>query len=84
MRAVSIHDTLSGELRELQPREPGSVGIYACGPTTYGRIHIGNARPYVIFTLLKRLFVQLGYDAKLYDGSIIDWGQRKLPIKKGR
>jgi cysteinyl-tRNA synthetase len=65
MRAVSIQDTLSGELRELQPREPGSVGIYACGPTTYGRIHIGNARPYVIFTLLKRLFVQLGYEAKL-------------------
>jgi cysteinyl-tRNA synthetase len=65
VRAVSIQDTLSGELRELQPREPGTVGIYACGPTTYGRIHIGNARPYVIFTLLKRLFVQLGYDARL-------------------
>jgi cysteinyl-tRNA synthetase len=60
---VSIHDTLSGRTRELDPRQ--EVGIYACGPTTYGRIHIGNARPYVIFTLLKRLFVHLGYDAKL-------------------
>ena len=38
----------------LEPREPGRVGIYACGPTVYGRIHVGNARPYVVFSLLKR------------------------------
>jgi cysteinyl-tRNA synthetase len=38
------------------------VGIYACGPTVYGRIHVGNARPYVVFSLLKRLFVHEGYD----------------------
>ena len=42
---VRIQDTLSGEPRELEPREPDQVGIYACGPTVYGRIHIGNARP---------------------------------------
>jgi cysteinyl-tRNA synthetase len=62
---IRIHDTLSGEVRELEPREPGKVGIYACGPTVYGRIHIGNARPYVIFTLLKRFLVHQGLDAKL-------------------
>ncbi len=59
MRAIRIHDTLSGELRPLQPvprraGEPPHVGIYACGPTVYSRIHIGNARPFVIFSLLKR------------------------------
>jgi cysteinyl-tRNA synthetase len=63
VRPVSIHDTLSRRARELDPGQ--EVGIYACGPTTYGRIHIGNGRPYVIFTLLKRLFVHLGYEAKL-------------------
>jgi cysteinyl-tRNA synthetase len=62
---VRIQDTLSGEIRPLDPREPGRVGIYACGPTVYGRIHIGNARPYVIFTLLKRFLEHEGLEAKL-------------------
>jgi cysteinyl-tRNA synthetase len=63
--AIRIQDTLSGEILELEPRDPGSVGIYACGPTVYGRIHIGNARPYVIFTLLKRFLEHQGLDATL-------------------
>ena len=62
---IRIQDTLSGEVRELEPREPGRVGIYACGPTVYGRIHIGNARPYVIFTLLRRFLAHQGLEAKL-------------------
>jgi cysteinyl-tRNA synthetase len=64
MREVRIHDTLSGELRPLEPRDPPRVGIYACGPTVYGRIHVGNARPYVIFALLKRFLEHEGYEAK--------------------
>ena len=52
--AIRIRDTLSGELRPLEPRMPGRVGIYVCGPTVYGRIHVGNARPYVMFALLTR------------------------------
>jgi cysteinyl-tRNA synthetase len=62
---MRIHDTLSGELRQLEPRDRGKVGIYACGPTVYGRIHIGNARPYVIFTLLRRFLAHEGLDPKL-------------------
>jgi cysteinyl-tRNA synthetase len=62
MRQVRIHDTLSGEVRTLEPREPPKVGIYACGPTVYGRIHVGNARPYVVFALLKRFLEHEGYD----------------------
>jgi cysteinyl-tRNA synthetase len=54
VRQVRIHDTLSGEVVPLEPREPGRVGIYACGPTVYGRVHVGNARPFVVFALLKR------------------------------
>jgi cysteinyl-tRNA synthetase len=65
VREVCIRDTLSGEVRPLDPREPGRVGIYACGPTTYSRIHIGNARPYVVFMLFKRFLEHEGYDVEL-------------------
>ena len=56
-REITLHDTLSGRVLPLETREPGRVGIYACGPTVYGRIHVGNARPYVVFSLLKRFLV---------------------------
>jgi cysteinyl-tRNA synthetase len=62
---IRIQDTLTGEERDLRPGENGEVGIYACGPTVYGRIHIGNARPYVVFTLLKRFLEHEGLEAKL-------------------
>ena len=65
MRAVRIHDTLSGDVVPLEPREPGRVGIYACGPTVYARIHIGNARPYVVFSLLARFLRREGYETTL-------------------
>ena len=65
MAGIRIQDTLSGRIRELEPRAGGEVGIYACGPTVYGRIHIGNARPFVVFTLLKRFLAHQGLDAKL-------------------
>jgi cysteinyl-tRNA synthetase len=57
-----LHDTLTGQLRELVPRRGGRVGIYVCGPTVYGRIHVGNARPFVIFSLLKRFLEHEGYE----------------------
>jgi cysteinyl-tRNA synthetase len=63
MREVRIRDTLSGEVRALDPAN--EVGIYACGPTVYSRIHIGNARPFVIFSLLTRFLRSEGYRAKL-------------------
>ena len=62
MREITLHDTLTGRLLPLVPRTPGKVGIYACGPTVYGRIHVGNARPYVVFSLLKRFLVHEGYE----------------------
>jgi len=65
MRRILLHDTQSGELRELRPREPGRVGIYACGPTVYSRIHIGNARPFVVFSLLRRFLAHEGYEVSL-------------------
>ena len=65
MRTVRIHDTLSGSVRELEPREGRPVGIYACGPTVYAPVHVGNARPYVVFSLLKRFLEHEGHGATL-------------------
>jgi cysteinyl-tRNA synthetase len=62
VRTVTLHDTLSGQIRELTPEHPPRIRIYACGPTVYGRVHVGNARPFVMFSLLKRFLVHEGYD----------------------
>jgi cysteinyl-tRNA synthetase len=62
MREVRIRDTLTGEVRTLEGEE---VGIYACGPTVYSRIHIGNARPFVVFSLFARFLRSEGYRPKL-------------------
>ena len=51
--------------RAASPRDRGRVGIYACGPTVYSRIHVGNARPFVVFSLLKRFLEHEGYDVTL-------------------
>jgi len=65
VRTISLHDSRSGQVRELAPRDPGRVGIYACGPTVYSRVHVGNARPFVVFSLLKRFLEHEGLEATL-------------------
>ncbi len=51
---VRLHDTLSGELRLLEPLEPGHVRVYSCGPTVYGPAHVGNFRSFLFADLLVR------------------------------
>ena len=63
MREVSVRDTASGERRVIDPES--EVAIYACGPTVYSRIHIGNARPFVVFSLFARFLRSEGYDVRL-------------------
>ncbi|HWT92858.1 MAG TPA: cysteine--tRNA ligase [Solirubrobacteraceae bacterium] len=65
MPDLRVTDTRTGKVVPLEPRDPGKVGIYACGPTVYNRIHIGNARPFVVFSLLKRFLKHEGLDAQL-------------------
>jgi cysteinyl-tRNA synthetase len=62
MRTISLHDTLTGRVLPLGARQAGRVGMYACGPTVYGRVHIGNARPFVVFSLLARFLRHEGYE----------------------
>jgi cysteinyl-tRNA synthetase len=61
MAELRLYDTRTREVRVFEPREPGRVGIYVCGPTVYARIHVGNARPFVVFSLLKRFLEHAGY-----------------------
>jgi cysteinyl-tRNA synthetase len=67
MASIRLHDSLAGSVRELEQREPGRVAIYVCGPTVYARIHVGNARPYVMFALLKRFLEHEGLDVMLVE-----------------
>ncbi len=54
-QGVSLYNTLTRQVEPLVPRDPHRVTLYACGPTVYGRAHLGNARPAVVFDVLARL-----------------------------
>jgi cysteinyl-tRNA synthetase len=58
---VRIFDTLTGSERELEPADGRHVRIYACGPTVYAPVHVGNARPFVVFSLLTRFLQREGF-----------------------
>ena len=61
---MKIYNTLTRKKEEFIPIEEGKVGIYVCGPTVYNFIHVGNARPMVVFDTLRRYFLYKGYDVK--------------------
>jgi cysteinyl-tRNA synthetase len=63
---MRLYDSLSREKVEL-PGPPGPIRMYVCGPTVYQRIHIGNARPYVVFLWMKRWLAEQGYDVTLVE-----------------
>ena len=60
--AVTVYNTLTRKKEPLDPIEPGKVGIYTCGPTVYNFIHIGNARPFVVFDVVRRYLQYRGYE----------------------
>ena len=59
---MEIYNTLTRRKETFQPREPGKVYMYVCGPTTYNYIHLGNARPLVFFDTVRRYLLYKGYD----------------------
>src|SRR5262245_25316512 len=61
-----LYDSLSRRKVEL-PAPPGPIRMYVCGPTVYQRIHIGNARPFVVSMWMRRWFLERGYDVKLVE-----------------
>jgi len=61
-----LYDSASRRKAELPPA-PGPIRMYVCGPTVYQRIHIGNARPFVVSMWLRRWLVEQGYEVKLVE-----------------
>ncbi|MDR7857796.1 cysteine--tRNA ligase [Tissierella sp.] len=61
---MKLYNTLTRKKEEFVPIVEGQVSMYTCGPTVYNYIHVGNARPMVIFDTLRRFFVYRGYNVK--------------------
>ena len=59
---MRIYNTLTQKKEEFVPIEEGKVRIYVCGPTVYNYVHIGNARPAIVFDTLRRYFEYKGYE----------------------
>ncbi len=59
---MKIYNTLTKKKEEFVPFEPGKVRMYVCGPTVYNFIHIGNARPMIVFDTVRRYMEYKGYE----------------------
>ncbi|MGC6453372.1 MAG: cysteine--tRNA ligase [Candidatus Puniceispirillaceae bacterium] len=71
MTTLRLHNTLTRRKDEFVPLDPAHIRVYACGPTVYDRIHVGNARPIVVFDVLVRLLRRL-YPRVTYVRNITD------------
>jgi cysteinyl-tRNA synthetase len=70
---IRLYDTMAREKREFVPADPRRITMYLCGPTVYGRAHIGNARPAVVFDMLARLIRhEFGADSLVYARNVTD------------
>jgi cysteinyl-tRNA synthetase len=70
---IRLYDTDAREKRDFEPADPSRITMYVCGPTVYGRAHIGNARPYVVFDTLSRLLRRhYGEGSVIYARNITD------------
>ena len=58
---IRLYNTKTLQIEEFKPIHEGHVDMYVCGPTVYNYAHIGNARPMIVFDVLKRLFEAEGY-----------------------
>ena len=64
---IRLFNSLTQRKEELVPRDEGRIGIYACGPTVYNLVHIGNARPYVVFAVLRAWLTSRGFAVTLVE-----------------
>lgn len=61
---MKLYNTLTRKKEEFVPLEKGKVKMYSCGPTVYNYFHIGNARPFIMFDVLRNYLIYKGYDVK--------------------
>lgn len=73
MKSIYLFNSLTRKKDEFKPVQQGKLSMYVCGPTVYNYDHLGHARTYVFFDVLKRLFTAIGYEVK-YAQNITDIG----------
>ncbi|MDA2999434.1 MAG: cysteine--tRNA ligase, partial [Actinomycetota bacterium] len=62
---LHLYDTVTREVRELKMREPGTLGVYLCGPTVYGPPHLGHGRATLVYDILRRYLEWSGISVRL-------------------
>jgi len=62
--AIKIYNTLTNKKEEFKPQKPNEVSMYVCGVTPYDSVHLGHARAYVVFDIIKRHFLKRGFNVK--------------------
>ena len=77
-----LYNTLNRQKGPFEPLNPPFVGLYVCGPTVYGDPHLGHARPYITFDVLKRYLTLLGYKVR-YVRNITDVGHLENDADQG-
>ncbi len=78
---LKLYNTLTMNIETFQSIQPKKVSMYVCGPTVYGDIHLGNARPVIFFDVLKRYLRFIGYDV-VYVSNITDVDDRIIDKAK--
>ena len=79
---MRIYNSLTDELEEVKPIKEGQLSMYVCGPTVYGPPHVGHARSYVNFDIVRRMFEYAGYMVK-YVQNITDVGHIVGDVDEG-
>ena len=81
---IRLYDTLTRQKRDFVPADPTRITMYVCGPTVYGRAHIGNARPAVVFDTLARLIRHTyGPDSLIYARNVTDVDDKIIAAAEG-
>ncbi|GAY77765.1 cysteinyl-tRNA synthetase [Sporolactobacillus inulinus] len=80
---LNVYNTLTRKKEPFHPIEEGKVRMYVCGPTVYNYIHIGNARPAVVFDTVRRYFEYQGYKVN-YVSNFTDVDDRLINASKAR
>ena len=79
---MKIFNSMTMQKEEFIPIEEGKVSIYSCGPTVYNFIHVGNARPIIMFDVLRRYLEYRGYESAGI--AILEDGKFKVVKAKGK
>ena len=83
LNGMKLYNTLTKQKEEFVPLHEGKVSMYVCGPTVYNFIHIGNARPMIVFDTVRRYMEYKGYEVN-YVSNFTDVDDKIIKKANGR